>query len=89
MVYKIRCNPMHPIYGTLPVLYVPVRITRSAVVEHRYIYMRLLAVEHEVPCTGLLYPSHCLCETILHADPVFDGVRLTGFKSRANVLQLA
>ena len=26
MVYKIRCNPMHPLYGALPV---PVRVTRG------------------------------------------------------------
>ena len=27
MLYKIRCNPMHPLYGALPVPYVPVRVT--------------------------------------------------------------
>ena len=36
MLYKIRCNPMHPLYGALPVPYAPVRITRSAVIAHRY-----------------------------------------------------
>ena len=35
MLYKIRCNPMHPLYGTLPV---PVRVTCSAVIAHRYTY---------------------------------------------------
>ena len=29
MLYKIRCNPMHLVYGAHPVLYVPVRVTRS------------------------------------------------------------
>ena len=28
MLYKIRCNPMHPLCGALPVPYVPVRVTR-------------------------------------------------------------
>ena len=35
---KIRCNPMHPLYGTLPVPYVPVRVIRSAVIARRYTY---------------------------------------------------
>ena len=29
MPYKIRCNRMHPLYGALPVPYVPVRATRG------------------------------------------------------------
>ena len=38
MLYKIRCNPLHPLYGAVPVLYVPVRVTRGAVIAHRYTY---------------------------------------------------
>ena len=30
MLYKIRCNPLHPLYGALPVPYVPVRVTHAA-----------------------------------------------------------
>ena len=37
MLYNIRCNPMHPLCGTLPVPYVPVRVTRSTLITHRYI----------------------------------------------------
>ena len=48
--------------------------------EHRYI-MSLLAAEPHIT-TGLLFPSQYLCGS--HADPVFDGVGLVGFKSRAN-----
>ena len=36
MLYKIGYNPRHPIYGALPVPYVPVRVTRGALVTHRY-----------------------------------------------------
>ena len=36
MLYKIRCNPMHPLYGALPVPYVPVRVTHGAVIARRY-----------------------------------------------------
>ena len=38
MLYKIRCNPMHPLYGSLPVRYVPVLVTRGAMIAHRYTY---------------------------------------------------
>ena len=31
-LYKIMCNPMHPLYGALPVPYVLVRVTRGAVI---------------------------------------------------------
>ena len=33
MLYKIRCNPMHPLYGGLSVPYVPVCLTRSAMIK--------------------------------------------------------
>ena len=32
MLYKIRCNPMHPLNDSLPGPYVPVRVTRGALV---------------------------------------------------------
>ena len=37
-LYKIRSNPMHSHYGALTVPYVPVRVTRGAVIAHRYTY---------------------------------------------------
>ena len=38
MLYKIRCNPMHPLYEFLPASYVPVRVTPGAVIAHLYNY---------------------------------------------------
>ena len=38
MLYKIRCNPMHPLCDALPVHYVPVRVTRGALIAHQYTY---------------------------------------------------
>ena len=38
MLYKIRCNAVHHIYGALLGLYVLVRVTRGALVAHRYAY---------------------------------------------------
>ena len=38
MLYKIRCNPMHPLHDAVPGPYVPVWVTCSALVAHRYTY---------------------------------------------------
>ena len=35
MVHKIRCNSVHPLNGALKGPYVPVRVTRGALVPHR------------------------------------------------------
>ena len=77
---------MHPLYGALPVPYVPERVTRGAVIAHRYTYA-------PNRCRTLQYPR-----TFIHlsvslwndlSDPVFDGVGPAGFKSRANAFLLA
>ena len=83
MLYKIRCNPMHPLYGALPVPYMPVRVTRGAVIAHRYTYAppRCRTSQYRrifVPFSVSLWNDL--------SDPVFDGVGLAGFKSRANAL---
>ena len=39
MLCKIRCIPMHSLNDALPGPYVPVRITRGALVAHRYTYL--------------------------------------------------
>ena len=44
MLYKIGCNPMHPLCGALPVPYVPVWVTRGTLIAHR-ILMSLPAAE--------------------------------------------
>ena len=36
MLYKIRCNPVHPLNGAFPGPYVPARVTRGALVAHQY-----------------------------------------------------
>ena len=77
---------MHPLYGALPVPYVPVRVTRGAVIANRYTYA----------------PSRCRTSqyrrTFIHwsvslwndlSDPVFDGMGLAGFKSKVNAFLLA
>ena len=81
MLYKIRCNPMHPLHGALPVPYVPVRITRGAVIAHRYTYAPSRYRTSQYRRTFILLSASLRNDL---SDPVVDGVRLAGFKSRAN-----
>ena len=86
MLYKIRCNPMHPFHSALPVSYVLVRVTRGAVIAHRYTYAPLRCRTSQNRRTFIPW-SVSLWNDL--SDPVFDGVRLAGFKSRANAFLLA
>ena len=60
MLYKIRCNQVHPLNGDLPEPYVPVRVARGALVAHRYTYAR-----PRCRTAGLLFSSRCPAGTIL------------------------
>ena len=86
MLYKFMCNPMHPLYGASHESSVLVRVTRGALVAHRYTYV----------------PPQCRISQYLMTfiplgvsswndvgDPIIDGVGLAGFKSRANACLLA
>ena len=55
ILYKIRCNPMHPLYSGRPLPSVPVWVTRSAFVGHLYTYAPL---RYEPGSTsGILLPT--------------------------------
>ena len=43
MLYKIRCNPVHPLNGALPGPLVPALVTRGALVAHGYTCPRKIA----------------------------------------------
>ena len=86
MLYKIRCNMMRPLNEALPGPHVPVRVTGSALVAHRYTYAppRCRTSQYRrtfVPLSVSLWNNL--------ADPVFDGVGLAGFKSRFNAFLFA
>ena len=86
MLYKIRCNPVHPLNGALPGQYVPARVTRGDLVAHRYTYAppRCRTLQYSrtfIPFSVSLWNDL--------ANPAFDGVGLAGFKSRANASLLA
>ena len=86
MLYKIRCYQVHPLYGALPGPYVPARVTRGALVAHRYTYARPRCRTLQYSRTFTLF-SVSLWNDL--ANPVFDGVGLAGFKIRANASLLA
>ena len=85
MMFKIASNPMHPLSGALPMLYVPAHVTRGALAAHRHSFA-------PPPCRTSQYRrifvplSASLWNDL--SDPVFDGVGLVGFKSRANAFLL-
>ena len=87
MPYKIWCNPVHPLNGALPGPYVPVRVTRGAVVAHRYTYAPPRCTASLQYSTTFIPFSMSLWNDL--ANPVFDGVGLAGFKGRANACLLA
>ena len=72
---------MHPLSSALPLTYVPARVTRDALVAHRHLFAppRCRTSQYHrsfVPLSVSLWNDL--------SDPVFDGVGLAGFKSRAN-----
>ena len=86
MLHKIRCNSMHPLYGALPVPYVPVRVIRGTVIAHRYTYAPPRCRTSQYRRTFIPW-SVSLWNDL--GDPVFDGVGLAGLKSRVNAFLLA
>ena len=86
MLYKIRCKAMHPLNGALPGPSLPVRVTCGALVTHQFTYAQPSCRTSQYSRTFILI-SVSLWNDL--ANPVFDGVGLAGFKSRANALLLA
>ena len=86
MLHNIGCNPMHPLYGALPVPYVPLQVTRGAAIPHRYTYAPRRCRTSQNSRTFI--PSSVSLSNDL-SDPVLDGVGLAGFKTRANAFLFA
>ena len=86
MLFKIKSNPMHTLSSALPLLYVPARVTRGALVAHRHSF----APPH---CRTSQHPRTFVTVSVSHwndlSDPVLHGVELAGLKSRANAFLLA
>ena len=72
---------MHPLYIALPVPYVSIRVTRNALVAHRY-------TKASPRCRTSQYHRIFISLSVSLwnnlADPVFDDMGLAGFKSIVN-----
>ena len=86
MLYKIRCNLKHPLCGDLPVPYVPVWVTRGALIAHRYTYAPPRCRTSQYRRTFIPLSVSLWNDLV---DPIFDGVGLAGFKSWSNAFLLA
>ena len=77
---------MHLLSGTLPLQYVPAHVTRGALVAHWHSFTppRCRTSQYRITFVPL---SASLWNDL--SDPMFDGVGLEGFKSRANAFLLA
>ena len=90
MLYKIRCNPMHPLYGALPVPYVAVRVTRGALVAHLYAFAppcwRTSQYRRTFPTLSVSEGGKPITLSLCNEpiDTECDSVGLMGFKTRAN-----
>ena len=80
MLSKIRCNPIHSLYGALHDPYVPVRVPLCAVIAHRYTYAPPRCRTYQYGRTFIL-PCVSLWNNL--GDPIFDGVKLVQCFSRA------
>ena len=67
---------MHPLYCALREPYVPARVTRCAVIAHRYTYAHPRCRTSQFRMTFIPL-SVSLWNDL--GDPVFDGVGLAGF----------
>ena len=80
-LYKIRCNLMHPLYGTLPTC------ALCADPGYTQCFDRTSVYYCASPLQNLYSPLVSLWNDLV--DPVLDGVGLAGFKSRSNAFLLA
>ena len=71
MLYKIRCNPKHPLCGALPVPYVPVRVTSGALIAHRYTFQPPRCRTSQYYMTFIPLSVSLWNDMV---DAVFDGV---------------
>ena len=77
---------MHPLCGALPVPYVPVRVTRG---DRTSVHLFASSLPNLAVSPDFYSPCVFLCLWNDLSNPVFDGVGLGGFKSRANAFLLA
>ena len=88
MLYKIRCNPVHPFNGALLRPYAPVLVTCGALVAQRYTYAPPRCRTLQYSRTFIPFSVYSPLWNDL-ANPILDVVGLVGFKGRVNASLLA
>ena len=78
---------MNPLSGALPALSVPARVTLGAEVAPRYTYAPRSSLQNLAVLLDFSSPVIIFVEGF--HDPIFDGVGLAGFKTKANTFLLA
>ena len=68
---KDQVYPKHPLYGALPVPYVPVRVTRGDLISHRYTYAPSRCRTSQYSRTFVRLSVSLWNDLV---DTVFDGV---------------
>ena len=86
MLFKIKSIPMHPLSGTLALPYVTARVTRGALVAHMHSFVVPRCRTSQYRRT---FVPHSVSPWNDLSDPVFVGVGLVGFMSRADAYLLA
>ena len=85
MLFKIKSNPMHPLTGALPLLYMTTCVTRGALVAHRHSFAPLRCRTSQYHRTFVPLSVSLWYDL---GDPAFDNVGLAGFKSKSNAFLL-
>ena len=78
---------MHILHGAVPVPHVPVLVTRGSVIAHQYTNYAPPRCRTSQYSRTFIPLSVSLWKDL--SDPVFDGVSVFDFKSRANGFLLA
>ena len=73
---------MHPLSGALTLPYVPARVTFGALVADRHSFAPPRCRTSQYRRTFVSHSVSLIWNDL--SDPVFDGVGLAGFKTRAN-----
>ena len=77
MLQNLRCNPIRPLHGVLPLPYVSVRVTSGFVIAYLYTYAPSRSSTSQYRMTFITLSVSLWIDL---GDPVFDGVGLADFK---------
>ena len=86
MLYKIKCNPKHPLCGALPNCALCASVGYTQCFDRTSVYFCASPLQNLAVSQDFYSPLSLWNDLV---DPVFDGVGLAGFKSRSDAFLLA